>query len=202
MNRDLVREGYDRAAESYARTRDQFTSLPYLEQLTIRLRPGATVLDVGCGAGVPIDRYLVDRGYRVFGVDLSERQIELARVNVPKVCYAVQDMTLLVLGTYSVDAIVSFYAIFHTPRDGHAALFRTLHSFLPEGGLLLVTMGSSGWEGVEEDFHGVRMYWSHFDSLTNRRLIEEAGFAVLLDTIDSQSGEQHQVVLAERQLTP
>jgi cyclopropane fatty-acyl-phospholipid synthase-like methyltransferase len=197
LNTDLVRRGYNRVAETYTRQRDQFQSLAYLDRLAARLRPGATVLDVGCGAGVPIDRYLVDKGFSVIGIDLSERQIALARANVPEATYAVRDMSSLRHDEYAVDAIVSFYAIFHTPRTGHAALLRTFAGFLPSGGLLLMTMGAGEWEGMEDDFHGVPMFWSHYDSVTNRRLIEEAGFTIMFDEIDRQADERHQVVMAE-----
>ena len=198
MHHEIVREGYNQAAETYARQRDQFSSLPYLERLRERLRPGAAVLDVGCGAGLPVDRFLVGHGCQVTGIDLSEVQIALARDNVPEAAYAVRDMTDLTAGEYAVDAVVSFYAIFHTPREGHAALLRTFHSLLPAGGLLLVTMGVNDWEGTEEDFYGVRMWWSHYDSVANRRLIEGAGFQILFDESDRQHNERHQVVLAER----
>ena len=40
--------------------------------------------------------------------------------------------------------------------------------------------GRHDWEG-EEDFLGERLAWSHFDRATNRVLIEDAGFAVLLE---------------------
>lgn len=137
----------------------------------------------------------------MLGIDLSERQIERARANVPEAAYTVLDMTTLMPHDYSVDAIISFYAIFHTPRDGHAALLRTFHSFLPPGGLLLVTMGSSEWEGIEP-FHNVPMYWSHYGSTRNRSLIEEAGFNILHDVIDEQQGERHHVVFAQRSAAP
>ena len=76
-------------------------------------------------------------------------------------------------------------------------MLRTFAGCLTHGGLLLVTMGANEWEGTEDDFHGVPMYWSHYDSVTNRRLIEEAGFRVLVDEIDQQRNERHQIVLAE-----
>jgi len=37
------------------------------------------VLDVGCGAGTPIDSYLIAREHRVIGLDSSDKQIELAK---------------------------------------------------------------------------------------------------------------------------
>ncbi|MCH1435815.1 MAG: class I SAM-dependent methyltransferase, partial [Acidimicrobiales bacterium] len=48
----------------------------------VPLEPGAHVLDVGCGPG----RHAHDlgrRGFIVHGVDISERFIEVARVDAP-----------------------------------------------------------------------------------------------------------------------
>lgn len=195
---DLVREGYNKAAESYSFQRDQFKTDKYLDQLIEQLRPRATILDIGCGSGIPIDRYLVNLKFQVIGIDISEKQIELAKNNVPDAVYAVKDMSELKEGEFQVDAVIAFYAIFHTPRKQHQDLFRKINSYLPEGGLILVTMGSSDWEGTEDDFHGVKMYWSHYNSEKNRQIIEEAGFRVLFDEIDLSGNEKHQVVFAKK----
>ena len=98
-------------------------------------------------------------------------------------------------GDYGVDGVVSLYTIFHIDRRTHGALLETLHSFLPRGGPILLTMGASDWEG-SEDFHGAEMYWSHFGPVRNRELVEEAGFTVVMDEIDESGGERHQVILA------
>src|SRR5712692_8745566 len=98
MNNELVRQGYEQAAERYLAQRDRFASTPYLDLLAARLQPGATILDVGCGAGMPIDRYLLERGFRVTGLDISEKQIELARRHVPRASYRVQDLSTLQVG--------------------------------------------------------------------------------------------------------
>jgi 2-polyprenyl-3-methyl-5-hydroxy-6-metoxy-1,4-benzoquinol methylase len=42
------------------------------------------VLDLGCGAGVPVAREMIARGFKVTGVDISAQQIEQARRNVPE----------------------------------------------------------------------------------------------------------------------
>jgi methylase of polypeptide subunit release factors len=43
----------------------------------------ARVLDLGCGAGIPVTRHLTALGHHVLGVDGSARQIALARRNAP-----------------------------------------------------------------------------------------------------------------------
>jgi 2-polyprenyl-3-methyl-5-hydroxy-6-metoxy-1,4-benzoquinol methylase len=41
------------------------------------------VLDVGCGAGVPVARALTRR-FSVTGIDISGRMVDRARMNVPE----------------------------------------------------------------------------------------------------------------------
>lgn len=198
MAKDLVRKGYDDIADKYLHGRDQFKSLPYLEKLNSLLKPNSFILDIGCGSGKPVDEFFVNHDHRIIGIDISKKQIELARKHVPDGTFEVKDMSKLREGEYRVDAAVSFYAIFHIPRKQHKALFQKIHSFLPKGGLLLVTMGSKEWEGTEDEFHGVKMYWSHFGAKKNRKLVEDSGFQILLDEIDKSGGEKHQVILAKR----
>ena len=203
MSNDLVKNGYNKAADSYLKSKRLFRkeksrNEEYLVKLTGLLKNGSTILDIGCGSGIPVDKYLVEKGFNVIGVDISERQIELAREKVPEGRYEVVDMSLLKQGEYKVDAVVSFYAIFHIPRKVHGKLLKTINSFLPVGGLMLITMGSSDYEGVEENFHGVRMFWSHYNSDMNRHLVQAAGFEVIIDNVDTHGWERHQVILAKK----
>jgi lincosamide nucleotidyltransferase A/C/D/E len=197
----LVRTGYDRAADSYAAGRDKFKNQKYLHRFTQLLQPPARVLDIGCGSGKPIDSFLSAHGYDVIGIDISPKQIELAKRLVPKARFEVRDMLEIKPSDFSVDGIVSFYAIFHTPRDRHADLLKTLASLLRPGGTMLVTMGADEYEGRDQDFHGVEMYWSHFGAAKNRELVEAAGSKINRAEIDSSAGEHHQVILATRNAT-
>jgi cyclopropane fatty-acyl-phospholipid synthase-like methyltransferase len=198
MANDFVRQGFNRIVEEYDSTRNQTENNIYLDKVDSLLNPNSRILDIGCGAGLPIDRYFVDKGHTLTGIDISEKMIELAKSHVPEADYKVEDMSDLQMGEYHVDAVVSFYAIFHTPRETHQELLHKINSFLPQGGYLLITMASSEWEGKEDNFHGTEMFWSHYDSKKNRGLVEGAGFEILLDTIDGAGGEHHQIILARK----
>lgn len=98
----------------------------------------------------------------------------------------------------SFDAIVSFYAIFHIPRTEHESLLNRFAQLLKPGGYLLITMGVSEWEGEEKDFHGTRMFWSHFGREKNLELVTKVGFEVLSEEIDTHADEKHLVVLGRK----
>lgn len=197
MSKKIVKKGYDKIAIRYMQVRYQYINYRYLEKLNSLLKPGSLILDLGCGSGKPIDRFFINRGHKVIGIDISEEQIKLAKRNVPQAEYMVKDISKLQKEEYQADAIVSFYTIVHIPRETHQELFEKINSFLPIGGLALVTMGSSEWEGIE-DFYGVKMYFSHYGTEKNREIIEKSGFEIILEEIDTSLGERHQVILARK----
>jgi cyclopropane fatty-acyl-phospholipid synthase-like methyltransferase len=58
------------------------------------LPSGATVLNLGCGTGVPISQALIERGFKVYGVDASPTIVAAFRARFPSVpveCAAVED---------------------------------------------------------------------------------------------------------------
>lgn len=193
----LVRNAYNKCAEDYNLTRDLFKNKKYLEMLSEYLKPNSEILDIGCGAGKPIDEYLVSKEYIVTGIDISEKQIELAKINVPKASYLVKDMSEMNFQNNSFDTVVSFYAIFHIPREDHLYLFKKILKILKPGGLFLTTLGFDDWEGSEE-FHGVTMHWSQYNKDKNLELIKEAGFEIVKAEIDKSGEEHHFVVLAKK----
>lgn len=186
---ELVAHSYDAIAERYAAwTGDALAGARqrYVEMVQRDIPPGAPVLDLGCGTGVPVARALATR-YRVTGVDGSARSIELARQNVPDATFLQADMTQVEFPSASFAAVISSYAIIHVPRVEHAALLQRLAGWLQPGGLLIATMGAVESEGMEEDWLGAPMYWSHFDAGTNQQLVTNAGFELVeaaLDTAD------------------
>ena len=192
--KQIVANGYDRIGEWYAEQavedsaedRDRYTSL-LLDSLPV----GAEVLDLGCGAGIPTTRVLAQR-FAVTGVDISARQIERARRNVLNARFRHGDMTELDFDPATFDAVVDFLSIIHVPRNEHPALFQKIASWLRPEGLFVAGLGARSLErGTEADWHGAPTYWSHFDSATNRRLVEDAGLEVVSseEVTDDEDGE-------------
>ena len=198
MSNSFVKNQYNKLAENYLAGRDQFKNDKYLERLNSLLSSKSHILDIGCGAGIPVDHFFVKKGHKVTGIDISEKQIELAKKNVPQGNFKVKDMSLLVEGEYSVDAVVSFYAIFHTKREMHEDILHKINSFLEKDGYLLITMGASEWEGKEVDFFGGEMEWSHYGAEKNIELIKNVGFEVIFSEIDTSGNEKHLVILARK----
>lgn len=109
----LVQRGYDLCAASYEQARKDEAN-PQLDLLTRRLASGAQVLDIGCGAGVPIARALAQR-FRVTGVDISSEQIRRAQENVPEGTFLQGDIMSLTFSPASFDAAVAFYSLSTCP---------------------------------------------------------------------------------------
>lgn len=200
-HKKIVKDGYNAIANQYleARTRESADML-LLDEFTRRLPENAHVLDAGCGAGVPVSKALCER-FSVTGVDFSEKQIELAKEKVPNATFICQDMTKLDFTAGSFDGICSFYAIIHIPREEHRALLESFYRMLKSNGLTLLCLGAENLlDDIEEDFHGQRMYWSHFDADTYEAMLTEVGFNILSAKIvpDETYGGKHLFVLAQK----
>jgi SAM-dependent methyltransferase len=182
---ELVGRGYDVIGERFAEWRDRIVGDPrreWEEELVSRLQDGARVFELGCGAGVPDTKRLAQR-FRVTGVDVSAGQIRRARAAVPEAEFVQADFTSLDLEPESCDAVVSFYAFNHVPRELLAPTFARIAGWLVGGGLLMTALGTGDIEAWTGDFLGAPTFFSSFPPETNTRLVREAGFEILRDQL-------------------
>src|SRR5207247_10666052 len=75
---DVTKSYYEKYATGYAERTVRMSLDGLWNTLTRRLRPGADVLDLGCGAGRDL-KELARRGFTVLGVDYSAPLAALAR---------------------------------------------------------------------------------------------------------------------------
>jgi SAM-dependent methyltransferase len=132
---------------------------------------GSTVLDVGCGSGYGTSM-LQGFGYNVTGVDVSERNINIAkhRKDINFICGKVEDLK------ETFDAVVSVDMIEHVIQSEQAPLVVAMVDRLKRGGVFLIDTPLaevSGrvskqhlWELSSEDFGRLIQDvgpWSDFD---------------------------------------
>ncbi|HEX6186917.1 MAG TPA: class I SAM-dependent methyltransferase, partial [Pyrinomonadaceae bacterium] len=202
-----VRNAYDLIAEQWHATQRApgyiEHVLRYVDRVLEGLPAGAKVLDLGCGTGEPVAKYVTERGLRVTGVDESEQMLMFARQTVPKAELIHADMvTVALVDTF--DAAVAWDSMFHVERKHHAAIYRKLAGALRAGGRLLVSVGGSApaqddsVEGFTSEMYGQTFYYSGFAPAVAHKLIEASGFEIELWEVDDPTSRGHIAVIARK----
>ena len=104
------------------------------------------VVDLGCGSGIWA-RKLVDAGYGVVGIDISEAMIEISRRRVPEAEFKVG--TLFEAEIPPCDAVTAVsevlnYLFDETAHGGLSGLFRRVHDALNPGGVFVFDLAGPG----------------------------------------------------------
>jgi len=199
--RSVVRRGYDLVSRAYrADDAEDGSYAEWLNMVETRVDPGSSVLDLGCGCGVPVARRLAQR-YSVTGVDFSRVQIERARQLVPTATFVCADMTTLRFPINSFGAITCFFALIHLPLDEQPTLLGHIGQWLRPGGLFAAAVGHKAWTGGVKDWLGVNggdMWWSQADAETYKRWLADAGLRLELEKFVPEGAGGHTFVLATR----
>jgi SAM-dependent methyltransferase len=195
MNTHDIADAYDAITEWYAQVRSPTMGLLYVDRLCERLPDGASVLDVGCGMGLPLTRHLVDRGFRVHGLDISPRMIEKAKQNVPEAHFEVADIVSWT-SARTFDGVLAWDCLFHLQPQEHVPALQTLHDALVPGGTGLFTVGGKEGE-ICSTMSGREFYHSSLSAEAYTDALRAIGFNVLAFERD-QPGEEHVVIFVER----
>src|SRR5687768_11212386 len=91
--------------------------VPEVTALATSLPTGASVLDVGCGTGMPLTRVLLDHGCAVLGVDSSGKLLARFHGNfphVPTICAPIQSCEF---ERRTFDAAIAWGVMFHLRHE-------------------------------------------------------------------------------------
>lgn len=188
----LVAAGYDQIAGVYLERFGVSTiRKKWLERLIARLpKCRARVLDLGCGAGIPVARELTALGHVVTGVDGSRQQIKMARRNVPEATFIEADMCQVAFTPGSFDAVGAFYSITHIPTHRQERLIASIAEWLKPGGAFIASFasGEAGeWTG---EWLGATMFFGHSGQEAFFRYLAQAGLEVCHSAVEQQDNEE------------
>lgn len=169
---------YRRHARAWADLRgSELREKTWLDRFLRLLPPEPSVLDIGCGSGNPIGRYMVEKGCMLTGIDSSPELIGIARSSVPHADWIVGDMRNLHLGT-KFNGILAWNSTFHLTPDAQRNMFPLFQRHAAPAAALMFTSGSSHGDAIGE-FEGEALYHSSLNGDEYRTLLDECGFDVL-----------------------
>lgn len=175
----LVRRG-NRATGSHA------IGVKEVRKWARTLQPGSSVIDLGCGPGVPITVVLVEEGLQVFGVDAAPSFVAEFQRNLPGIPILCESVLESSLFGRTFDAILSIGLMFLLKTDEQQRLIRRFAEILEPGGRLLFTAPAqpATWQDAMTGFESVSLGAERY-----RKFLADVGLSVADEYEDI--GENH-----------
>jgi len=181
--------GYEHHSATFIRCRSKGINgvgASSVRQWARLLPPNATVLDVGCGAGDPISKALIDEGLTVYGIDASPSMVEIFQQNFPDnpvACEAVEDSSFF---NRQFDAIIAWGLMFLLPAETQEVVIQKMANALSTGGKLLFTAPSRSmkWEDAITEIESISLGAEKY-----KELLAASGLSLIEEFEDE--GENH-----------
>ncbi|KAJ5812192.1 hypothetical protein N7474_008493 [Penicillium riverlandense] len=205
--KDDIRLAYDDMAPTYLTWTESThgVRLSYVEaMLKHHSHPneeatGMNILELGCGAGVPVTELLASReNTSVTANDISAAQIALAKQRLPESVRLIQgDMMDLTFDKEHFDAVLAMYSIIHLPRDEQTTMLHRIYGWLKPGGYFLANFAAQDFEGssVQSWLGSTKggMYWSGWGEDKTRAILRDIGFEMVIDEVKTDIEEENGV---------
>lgn len=192
---------YERHAEAFDRhRRERLVERAWLERLRTSMPSGSRVLDVGCGAGVPIARWFVEQGYEITGVDFAAPMLERSRARFPDQRWLEADMRTLELGE-TFGAVIAWDSLFHLTFDEQRSTLPRLMKHVAPGGAFMFTCGPR--EGaVLGRVEGEAVHHASLSPGEYAAILRGGGLRVEAFVAEDPDCDDHTVCLARRGPAP
>ena len=172
--------GWEDVAATFATIRSTVGS-DIVKHWSRHLRPAGTVVDIGCGTGVPISKALVDEGFDVYGIDPSPTLLAAFRKNIPGAKVGCEAAEVSRFFNRRFDGAVAIGLMFLLPEDSQRAVIERVGRALCSDGHFL--------------FSAPRQVCQWNDTLTGRKslslgeeryrqLLSDAGCRLVSDYVD------------------
>ncbi len=130
--------GYESHALEYAGLRESSpVGAGVVADWAASLDPGAEVLEIGCGAGIPVSSALIDAGLKLWAIDASPLLLRIFRSRFPDVPARCEPAETSDFFDRTFDAAVSIGLLFLLDESAQRDLMRRVSGRLRTGGRFL-----------------------------------------------------------------
>ncbi len=142
------------------------------------------ILDIGCGVGYDA-KTLTELGAKVVGIDLSQKQIQLAKNHVLGAKFFVGDISDNLTSLGKFDGIMCLATIMHVNATNMRTVLQNMCKALKKGGLILISAFDGEGKNYEKSMASIdgETYDKNFNNYSAAELCNYAyPFLKLVDT--------------------
>ena len=177
---------YDDYAEEYAKNIKDFLPKCELDRFSIYMPlDDRKVLDAGCGSGIAA-RYLQEKGFNVTGIDLSESQLKIAKLNSQDSQFEKMDIKKITFPKETFAGVISIGSVLHLEKKDVPLALNGFWDVLKKSGILYLSVKEGAGEGIEKDdrYNGAEKYYSYFTREEMTSILKSEKFGVLVSPMN------------------
>lgn len=182
----FTRTAYDKAAQKYydlfydELEKKEFDRR-FIDEYLGYFNPGSVICSAGCGPCGHVENYIHQKGFKVIGIDISQKCIDIAKAHFPEIQLDTGDFTKMKYEDEYFDGLVSYYSIIDTPAQYLDKVLKEFKRVLKKSGYLLIVVKEGSTEGYQEELLGIKtkIYFSHFTKDQMEDALQKAGFEVI-----------------------
>ncbi len=158
---------YNKIAEQWTTVRKDMQVSKLVIDFAKQIKPNGSILDIGCGSGLPITKYLCDKGFAVTGIDYSDKMIEIAKKSSIPANFILSDFFDFTISE-KFDGIIAWDSLWHIAKSKQESIYPKISNLLKPNGLFLFTHGNVDNEHIDT-MMGEEFYYS---ALSEAEIVE------------------------------
>lgn len=193
------KDSYNKIIDSWIKARNNAIVNKPVIDFADHINSTETILDIGCGTGMPITKYLSDRNFSITGIDQSAKMIEMAKsAGIKNAVFSTCDFFDFE-SDEKFNGIIAWDSLFHFPKECQKEIYSKVYHLLSPGGYFLFTHGKEEDEHIDRMF-GEQFYYSCLSKDFVLGLMKELGFEIVysIENFVEEKDQRDWVVLARK----
>ncbi len=200
-----LKDAYNRIAQDWVKDHELDTWWQAgTDKFCSFVKKGGHILDVGCAGGMK-SQYLINKGFSVIGIDISENMVEIARQKVEKAKFFVKDITRDFKIDEMFDGVFMQAVLLHVPKNQAYQVLKNITSALNPDGYLYIAVkqlreGQQEEEVVKENDYGYdyERFFSFYRLSELEKYIDDLHMTVIYKDVSSTGKTEWIQIIAKK----